>query len=146
MAFEAQKTSFLYDLFYVKITSSQTQIVQLDVHHSWRIRCCNFYRESPYGQKIWRVSSLRGVFHQLSPNFGNSTLCIKYSSLLSSFPEILQTIVRYCLLLSSQIFVSFSQLKISETKLRIETKSSGLKQNWEIGVLWPFSIIHDLKN
>ena len=37
-------------------------------------------------------------------------------------------------------YISFSRLENSETKLRNETKLSGLNQNWEMGVLgnlWP---------
>ena len=49
-------------------------------------------------------------------------------------------------ILSPLIFVSFSWFEKSETKLRNETKLSGLKQNWENGVLQPFSIIQGLKN
>ena len=48
-------------------------------------------------------------------------------------------------ILSSLIFVSFSQLGNSETKLRKERKLSGLKLNWETGVLLHFSIIQGLE-
>ena len=40
----------------------------------------------------------------------------------------------------------WNKIEWLETKLRNEIKLSGLKQNWEIGVLWPFYIIHGLKN
>ena len=69
------------------------------------------------------------------------------------YPSMLYNIIKYTLagaFLRFEAFVTHEQilspLENIETKLRNETKLSGLKLNGPIGVLWHFSIIQCLNN